>query len=111
MKTEKILTLLFSVQFFVENVDEVNANLEEICVKEGIPIITYSNINPKRHLNESRLHINYAGGISVLARNFKDFLTNSDWQEYEDNVSDNSHFVIGDSVSSNDFNRMKTKKD
>ena len=78
MKTEKILTLLFSVQFFVENVDEVNANLEEICVKEGIPIITYSNINPKRHLNESRLHINYAGGISVLARNFKDFLTNSD---------------------------------
>ena len=78
MKTEKILKLLFSVQFFVEKVDEVNANLEEICVKEGIPIITYSNINPKRHLNESRLHINYTGGISVLARNFKDLLTNSD---------------------------------
>ena len=47
----------------------------------------------------------------MLVRNFKDFLTNLDWQEYEDNVSDNSPFVIGDSVSSNDFNRMKTKKD
>ena len=26
------------------------------------------------------------------------FLTNADWQEYEDSVSDHSTFVIGDSV-------------
>ena len=73
--------------------------------KKDIAIITHSNINPKRHLSKSRLHLNDAG-ISVLVRNFKAFLTKLDWQEYEDSVSDNSPFVIGDSVSFNDIIRM-----
>ena len=58
-----------------------------------------------RRLNNSRLHLN-DGDISVLANNFKAFLINLDWQEYEDSVSDNSPFVIGDSVSSNDINSI-----
>ena len=46
----------------------------------------------------------------MLVRNFKAFLTILDLQEYEDSVSDNSPFVIGDSVSSNDINRMKNQR-
>ena len=48
------------------------------------------------------MHLNDAG-ISVLIRNFKNFRTNLDWQEYEDSVSGNFPFVIGDSVSSVDI--------
>ena len=40
----------------------------------------------------------------------RNFLTNLDWQEYKDSVSDNSPFVIGDSVSSNVIIRMKKQK-
>ena len=58
-----------------------------------------------RRLNNSRLHLN-DGDISVLAKNFKVFLIILDWQEYDDSVSDNSPFVIGDSVSSNDINSI-----
>ena len=68
-------------------------------------IITHSDIDPMRRLNNSRLHLN-DGDISVLAKNFKAFLINLDWQEYEDSVSDNSPFVIDDSVSSNDINSI-----
>ena len=35
------------------------------------------------------------------------FLTDADCEEYENSVSDNSTFVIGDSVSSNHIKRMK----
>ena len=55
--------------------DEVNKILEEICGKKGIPLIRNNNINSKRHLNRSRLHLNDTG-VSVLVRNFKTFLTN-----------------------------------
>ena len=53
------------------------------------------------------MHLNYAGTYA-LGKNFKTPLTNLGWQEYEDNVSGNSPFLIGDSVSSNDI--IKTKK-
>ena len=52
------------------------------------------------------MHLNDVG-ISMLATNFKVFLTNLDWQEYEDSASDNSPFVIGDSVSSIDIIRKQ----
>ena len=71
---------------------------------------THSDVNPKRHLNKSRLHLNDAG-IFLRARSFQAFLTNLDWQEYDNNVSDNSPFVIGDTVSSNDIIRMKQRLD
>ena len=89
---------------FKAKVDELNAHVEEICAVKDAAIIIHNNINPKRHLNKhkSRLHLNDAG-ISVLFTNFKAFLANFDWQEYEDSISINSPFVIGDSVSSNDI--------
>ena len=37
--------------------DEVNKILEEICGKKGIPLIWNNNINSKRHLNRTRLHL------------------------------------------------------
>ena len=46
----------------------------------------------------------------MLPRNFKAFLTNLDWKEYEDIVSDNYPFVLGDSVSFNDIIRMKKQR-
>ena len=113
IKTENNIIIFSSIvcraDSFWEKVGKVNAHLEEICAEKDIAIITHSNINPKRHLNKSRLHLNDAG-ISVLVRNFKAFLTNLDWQEYEDNVSGNSPFVIGDSVPSNDIIRMKKQR-
>ena len=57
--------------------DEVNIILEELCNASNIGVISYRNINPKRHPNRSRLHLNDAG-ISLLGRNFRDFLNNSD---------------------------------
>ena len=46
----------------------------------------------------------------MLVRSFKAFLTDLDWQKYEDSVSGNSSFVIDDGVSSNDIIRMKKQR-
>ena len=40
-------------------------------------MISHRNVNPKRHLNRSTLHLNDAG-VSLFARNFSDFLNNFD---------------------------------
>ena len=57
--------------------DEVNKILEEICGKKCVPLIRNNKINSKRHLNRTRLHLNDTG-VSILVRNFKTFLTNSE---------------------------------
>ena len=81
MKTENNKIIVSSTvcraDSFREKIGEVNAHLEEICAEKDIVIITHCNMNPKRHLNKSRLHLNDAG-ISVLVTNFKTFLTNLD---------------------------------
>ena len=56
-------------------VDEVNKILEEIFGKKGTPLIRNNNINSKRHINRSRLHLNDTG-VSALVRRFKAFLAN-----------------------------------
>ena len=56
---------------------EVNIIFEELCKANNIDIISHRNINPKRHLNRSRLHLNDAG-VSLFVRNFRDFLNNFD---------------------------------
>ena len=56
-------------------VDEVNKILEEIFGKKGTPLIRNNNINSKRHVNRSRLHLNDTG-VSALVRRFKAFLAN-----------------------------------
>ena len=60
-----------------KKVDEVSTILEELCKANNVGIISHRNINPKRHLNRSRLHLNDAG-ISLFVRNFRDFLNNFD---------------------------------
>ena len=39
----------------------VNYLLKDICQEEGITLIDNSNINPAKHLNSSKLHLNRAG--------------------------------------------------
>ena len=51
--------------------------LEELCNANNVSMISHRNINPKRHLNRSRLHYNDAG-VSLIVRNFRDFLNNFD---------------------------------
>ena len=57
--------------------DEVNIILEQLCNANNVGMISHRNINPKRHLNKSRLHLNDAG-VSLFVRNFRDFLNNFD---------------------------------
>ena len=72
-----ISSLVSLANSFREKVDEGKAHLENICPVKDIAIITQSNINRKRHLNKSRLHLIEAD-IFVLVRNFKAFFTNLD---------------------------------
>ena len=57
--------------------DEANIILEELCNANNVGTISPRNINPKRHLNRSRLHLNDAD-VSTFVRNFRDFLNNFD---------------------------------
>ena len=58
-----------------KKVDEFNIVLEELCKANNVGMVSHRKINPKRHLNRSRLHLNDAG-VSLFVRNFKDFLNN-----------------------------------
>ena len=49
-----------------KKVDEVNTILEKLCKANSVGIISHRNINPKRHLNRSRLHLNNADVYIVL---------------------------------------------
>ena len=49
--------------------------VNEACHKENIPVINHSNINPKRHLNGSKLHCNNYGN-SIFIKNIRHFLSN-----------------------------------
>ena len=37
---------------------EVNSYLKDLCESNDIPFISNATINPKKHLNNSRLHLN-----------------------------------------------------
>ena len=60
-----------------KKVDEVNIILEELCKANNVVMISHRNINPKRYLNRSRLHLK-DDGVSLFVRNFRDFLNNFD---------------------------------
>ena len=60
---------------YKEKAEAVNKVLKDTCAKENMHFICHSNINAKRHLNRSNLHLN-DNGISALVRNFKNFLNN-----------------------------------
>ena len=61
--------------YYKEKTEAVNKVLKGTCTKENMHFICHSNINVKRHLNRSNLHLN-DNGISALVRNFKNFLNN-----------------------------------
>ena len=74
MKTENNKIIVSSIVCPADSFREKVGKVTLICAEKDIAIITHSNINPKRHLNKSRLHL----GISELLRNFKAFLANLD---------------------------------
>ena len=63
----------------LKKAEEINIILEELCNANNVGIILLRNINPKRHLNRSTLHLNDAdAGVSLFVRNFRDYLNNFD---------------------------------
>ena len=58
-----------------EKQETVNKLLVDICQQKEISLIDHDNINTKRHLNKSILHL-HAHEKSVLVKNLKSFLTN-----------------------------------
>ena len=59
------------------NKKQMKSILEVLCNANNVGMISHRNINPKRHLNRSRLHLNDAR-VSLFVRNFRDFLNNFD---------------------------------
>ena len=51
---------------------EVNKELSKMCNKEKLLFLSQSNINPKTHLNKSKLHLN-RNGYETLSKNFVNF--------------------------------------
>ena len=58
-----------------EKTEAVNKVLVDICEQKQIPLVYHGNINTKRHLNKSRLHLN-AHGKPVFVKNLRDVLKN-----------------------------------
>ena len=52
---------------------EVNSYLMDLCESNDIPFISNATINPKKHLNNSRLHLNPKGS-NKLRDNFVRYL-------------------------------------
>ena len=83
-------------------------------LQKGIQLILHGNINPKRHLNKSRLHSNdYGNGIFV--RNLKNFL-NSCRCLRSSNYNDSFYNALAIDIGSdnnlldNDLTRFTSKK-
>ena len=59
---------------YKEKGEILSKEINEACHKENIPVINHSNINPKRHLNRSKLHFNNYGN-SVFVKKIRNFLS------------------------------------
>ena len=55
--------------------DDSKKEKAEAVKQKEIPLVDYGNINTKRHLKRSRLHLN-AHGKSVFVKNLRIFLKN-----------------------------------
>ena len=55
---------------------KVNKELSKMCDKEKFFFLSHSNINPKFHLNKSKLHLN-RNGNEKLGKNFVTFKRNN----------------------------------
>ena len=55
---------------------KVNKELAKMCKREKFQFLKHSNINPKTHLNKSKVHLNRNGSIK-LGKNFVNFINNN----------------------------------
>ena len=55
---------------------EVNSYLKDLCKSNDVPFISNTTINPKKHLNDSRLHLN-SKDSNKLRDNFVRYLKGS----------------------------------
>ena len=63
---------------FKNKTNEVNNRLVLMCAERNIPFISHrKSIDSSKHLNESKLHLNF-NGVKVFAENFSAFLTKFD---------------------------------
>ena len=73
--------------------------INDACVQRNIPMTNHTNINSKRHLNRSKLHLN-GYGKSIFIRNLKYFLKDFDCRNkvHDQHVSKSSP-SLNDSVN------------
>ena len=55
---------------------EVNEEVSKMCDKEKLLFLIHSNIDPKTHLNKSKLHLN-RNGYETASKNFVNFILNN----------------------------------
>ena len=55
---------------------EVNEEVSKMCDKEKLLFLSHSNIDPKTHLNKSKLHLN-RNGYETASKNFVNFILNN----------------------------------
>ena len=58
---------------FNNKATDINKELSKICNKEKLLFVNHSNINPKTHLNRSKLHLN-CDGYEKLSKDFVSFI-------------------------------------
>ena len=61
---------------FNNKVIEVNKEVKKMCNKEKLKLIKHDNINPKAHINKSKVHLNRNGYLK-LGKNFANFINNN----------------------------------
>ena len=70
---KSISTIISRIDNWNNKVMEVNSYLEDLCERNDIPFISNTTINPEKHLNNNRLHLN-SKGSNKLRDNFVRYL-------------------------------------
>ena len=68
-----------------QKTEKVNNLLEKPCNQNQIDLAKNSNMNIKRHLNRSKLHLN-SYRKSIFIQNIRNYLTNFKWRDLQDNM-------------------------
>ena len=64
------------IKFIARNIMFKLMQLAKMCKREKFQFLEHSNINPKAHLNKSKVHLNRNGYIK-LGKNFTNFINNN----------------------------------
>ena len=88
----------------------MNNLLEKACYQKQIGLIKHSNINTKRHLNRSKLHLN-GYGKAVFIRNIRNYLTNLKRRNLQDNTGTlSSSLSLNNTLLDNDLLKIKKQR-